>query len=119
MADQSYGTPSSFIIREITGLQRVLELQGRAMPYRGLKVGGDMRAEVTWYPGSPVGSLQILGPKEGETTIHGTWKDRFIMPSANGAGAAYWDDGTGGGVVQVHSGRLEAMRRPAALGACG
>lgn len=101
MADQSYGTPSSLLIREITGLQRVLELQGRAMPYRGFRVGGKMRAEFTAYPGSPVRSLQILGPEEDETPIHGEWKDRFIMPAAQGVGAAKWDDGTGAGVVQV------------------
>jgi hypothetical protein len=77
-AGQSYGTPSFFVMFETTGQQRVISLGGRALPYRPFEVSGDMRIETTWYPGNPIGTLQVLGASEGQTTITGMWKDRFI-----------------------------------------
>jgi len=73
------GDPTSFKIQEITGNNPLsLELFGRAMPYRGPKFTGEMRAEFTRYPGNPVATVQVLGANEGSTTFQGMWKDRFI-----------------------------------------
>lgn len=69
---------TSFTFQEITGEKRKLTLTGRALPYRPLSLSGTMRAEVTYYPGSPEPTLQMLGSTEEETTITGMWKDRFI-----------------------------------------
>lgn len=70
--------PTPLIIAEITGSKNNLILEGRALPYRPLTFEGTMRAEVTWYPGNPQGSLQMLGVQEQTTTINGMWKDRFM-----------------------------------------
>jgi hypothetical protein len=72
---------TSFTITELTGAQRQLVLQGRAMPYKPLTMKGTMRAEFTWYPGNTTASVQMLGSKEEPTTVSGKWKDRFIASS--------------------------------------
>ena len=69
---------TSFTFQELTGEKRRLSLTGRALPYRPLSLSGTMRAEVTYYPGSPEPTLQMLGSTEEETTITGMWKDKFI-----------------------------------------
>lgn len=88
---------SSFTIREVTGEQRTLSLAGRALPYQPFTLEGKQRAEFTRYPGNPVASVQMLGSDEGNTTITGMWKDRFIKPTtAEGepvtpSGVALWN----------------------------
>lgn len=67
-----------FIITELTGEKRELRLQGRALPYRPFTLTGSMRHELTWYAGSPEGTIQIQGSAEDSTTINGWWKERFI-----------------------------------------
>jgi len=37
-----------------------------------------MRHNLTWKAGSPIGTIQPLGPMEEPTTFHGIWKDRFV-----------------------------------------
>lgn len=69
---------TTFTLRELTGERRELDLTGRALPYRPLSLSGTMRAEVTYYPGSPEPTVQMLGSTEEETTIVGMWKDKFI-----------------------------------------
>jgi hypothetical protein len=68
----------SLIIKELTGERRVLRLTDRALPYRPIAFSGSQRAEFTHYAGSPVATVQILGPKENDTTLRGFWKDRYI-----------------------------------------
>ena len=70
--------PSTFVIREVTGDNHNLTLEGRCLPYRPVSFAGSMRAEFTWYPGNPVATVQMLGAKEEATSINGMWKDRFI-----------------------------------------
>ena len=80
--------PSTFTISEQTGQKRTLTLTDRALPYWGTwALESVMRATATWYPGNPVGSLQVLGSQKSNTTISGEWKDRFIANPAN-----YTDD---------------------------
>lgn len=70
--------PSAFVMQELTGAKRTLELRGRALPYQPFTLEGKMRADVTWYPGNPTATVQMLGTEEAPTTINGMWKDRFI-----------------------------------------
>lgn len=80
---------SAFTIRELTGQQREVRLRGRALPYQPLQFSGSQRVEMTWYPGSPNATAQVLGPTEDETTVNGVWKDRFLKSSPQqGAGDA-------------------------------
>jgi hypothetical protein len=83
MPETILDTVGSFTIRELTGSKRTLRLTSRALPYRPFELSGSQRHDITWYPGSPIGTLQNLGSKEEETTIRGYWKDRFIAASAN------------------------------------
>jgi len=68
----------SFFIKELTGEKREIELSGRALPYRPFTIAGEQAADVTWYPGNPIATVQPLGAREMETVIKGWWKDRFI-----------------------------------------
>lgn len=79
MADTDNIPGSSFTLAEEGGV--TLELKGRALPYLPLTVSGRQRAEFTWYPGSPQATVQMLGPEEGEISITGYWKDRFLAGS--------------------------------------
>ncbi len=69
---------SAFVIRELSGDKRTLKLTGRALPYRPFVLDGSQRNTIEWYPGSPVGTLQVYGAKEEATTITGQWKDVFL-----------------------------------------
>jgi nucleoid-associated protein YgaU len=77
-------------IEELTGQRRKLVLQERALPYRPLKMSGEQGHSLTWYPGNPVASIQILGAREDETTIEGQWKDRFIGRPLSRGSATVW-----------------------------
>lgn len=87
---------SALTIVEQTGEKRTLRLMGRALPYRPLTLSGTMRAEVTWYPGNPEASIQMLGSAEDECTINGFWKERFLstyeQTESGSATAATLDD---------------------------
>jgi len=69
---------SPFIIRELTGDKREFRLAGRALPYPPFTLSGKQRNSLTWYAGSPEGTIQMLGAEEEQTTINGKWKDRFL-----------------------------------------
>jgi hypothetical protein len=65
-------------IEEITGSKRIIRLTGRGLPFRPLPFSTEQRAPTDWLPGSPFGTLTVLGPTEKDTTIHGEWKDKFL-----------------------------------------
>ena len=74
---------SSFIIVELDGQRRMLELIGRALPYRPFSLSGSFDASFQKYPGNPVRTVQALGPTEKPTTIRGYWKDKYLgVPTA-------------------------------------
>lgn len=85
MPEGSFGTASTFTIRQLTGPGDTLVLQSRALPYRPIEFSGSMRAEFTWYQGNPQATVQISGSQEDETTVHGMWKDIFIGDPDNDA----------------------------------
>lgn len=79
----------TFFLQEVASTGDVVVLEQHALPFQPLEVVGEMRAEFTWYPGNPVATVQILGAKEGETTISGKWSDRFLgLAATNGRGIA-------------------------------
>jgi hypothetical protein len=69
---------TAFVIEEIAGQRRRIELGGRALPYQNVSWTGRTRTKQTWYPGNPVATLQVLGPELEPTKINGMWKDRFL-----------------------------------------
>src|SRR5262245_12238919 len=83
-----------FTVQELSGDGRTLELTSRALPYRPFTLEGEHRVEVTWYPGNPVGTAQVLGAKETTTSINGWWKDRFLGDVDVSAPALASVDGT-------------------------
>ncbi len=56
----------------------VLQLVGRALPFRGLEFQVTQRIKTTNYTGNPVATQQALGSKEEPTTISGAWKDYYL-----------------------------------------
>jgi hypothetical protein len=79
-------TAPSFSLETLTAPYRKLILTGRALPYQGLKVVGKMKIESIYYPGNPVATQQVIGSEEGDTTINGIWKDRFVAAGNNPGG---------------------------------
>ncbi len=86
MAD-SQGVP--FTIRVIEGdlsvaiLQDgqapgVLQLLGRAMPYRSLITGTVQRMKTRWYPGNPEATQQVIGPTLKPLSVNGKFEDRYL-----------------------------------------
>lgn len=57
---------------------RRITLRQRGLPNDPLKMSGEQRTVTTYYPGSSVATVQVLGPTWGTTTIGGIWKWRFI-----------------------------------------
>lgn len=68
------------VIRILDGVDAGTEirLEGRALPYWPIGYRTSQRTKLTYYPGNPVGTQQVLGPIDEATTINGVWKDRFL-----------------------------------------
>lgn len=78
-------TSSSFSFKELSGQQRILRLNGRALPYRPFRNTVRQRNDATMLPGYSRASITLLGPEDPPTTINGKWKNKYI--SANEADA--------------------------------
>lgn len=102
-----------FLIKEMTGEERTINLAGRALPYRPYTLTGSQRVELTWYPGNPVATAQVLGAAEDRTSINGIWKDRFIGED-NETIAATLDGGQLGSVVDLVA-AVDSFRRKGQL----
>lgn len=84
----------SFVIEELTGSRRRVELKDRALPHKPVGWPGQQRIERTDYPGNPVATLQVLGPVEGDLEIKGKWQDRYVGSAAVLTGwDSYVEDG--------------------------
>lgn len=70
---------SPFIIEELTGERRSVQLVDRALPYRPYTLKTSQRLTTTWYPGNPIATSQLYGAKEDPTTLDGMWKDKYIQ----------------------------------------
>jgi hypothetical protein len=82
--------PSTFTITTLRAQQGnlvpdspVLQLRGRALPHQPFTLEGTMRADLTWYPGNAVASIQMLGAEEKPTSVAGAWKDKFIRSTTD------------------------------------
>lgn len=69
---------TAMTIRELTGDQRTIRLTGRSLPHRPFELSGSQRHSLDWYPGSPIGTLQVFGAKEEGSTFRGRWCDKFL-----------------------------------------
>lgn len=74
-------TSSSFSFKEMSGQQRILRLNGRALPYRPFRTVVRQRHDATMLPGYSRASLTLLGPEDPPTEIRGKWKDKYISPN--------------------------------------
>lgn len=76
-----------FSIEELSGQKRLVELTGRALPYRPFELGVAQRLTTTWNPGYAEATATVLGVMYDPTTVNGMWKDRFIQtPSGESVG---------------------------------
>ncbi len=80
MADQILTQAQPFVITPLEGelANTDIRLEGRALPYQGVAFSTEQRISTTYYPGNPVATQQTMGPVEKNTTIKGTWKDKFL-----------------------------------------
>jgi hypothetical protein len=70
---------SSIEVQQIEGDRPItLLIRARAMPYPGGSWEGEQHSKLTFYPGNPVATQQVLGSRESPTTFEGTWKQRFM-----------------------------------------
>lgn len=67
-----------FKIQELSGRKRTVWLTERAKPYGPIVWEGEQRVKVTFPAGNPHGFATVQGPTEGETTIEGYWKDKYL-----------------------------------------
>lgn len=75
-------TPA-FEIRELNGRRRHVSLTQRALPYRPLTFEGEQRVTTFNPPGNPEGYGTVMGPTEGDTTVEGYWKDKYLNYAEN------------------------------------
>ena len=67
-----------FLIEELTGQQRSVALTGWALPRQNVGFGRRNRTKKRTYAGNPVATVQVLGPELDDSTIEGTWSDRYL-----------------------------------------
>lgn len=72
------GEKLTFARANTSDLNFSMELTQRGLPLETLEINGKMRTEFTWYAGSPVATVQVLGAEEDDISLHGYWKERFI-----------------------------------------
>lgn len=84
------GDVTDFVVEVLEGplTGARLTLKDRSLPYRAsaggsISYGQSQRSKLTWYPGNPVASQQIVGPTLDPTTINGVWKDRYLGDDAS------------------------------------
>lgn len=67
-----------FVIEQLTGPKRVLELLGGCLPNKGYAVGGVQATAKERNPGNPYAVQHVYGPDEDDTEITGFWTDAFM-----------------------------------------
>ena len=77
----------ALVIRETTGQRRTIALTSRGLPLGPLELEGEQRVKIVNPAGNPEGWGNVMGPKEGETSISGFWKDKFIGDTSRGGKA--------------------------------
>ena len=78
MSGYTQGQPFTIEVLDGPDKGATIALEGRALPYRGVSFETTQRSKLTWYPGNPVATQQIMGPVESPTIVTGQWKDRFL-----------------------------------------
>lgn len=96
--------PPILVIAELTGHQRVVQLSGRALPYRpNFRFAAEQNIDEGKYTGFPRVNQTVLGASERETEINGTWKDRFLGDTSAGPQASVEDFVPDGVAVSIDS----------------
>lgn len=95
------GASSSLVIEELgVSSPRKLVLVGSGLPNKPASWAGSTAITTTWYQGNPVGTQQVLGPREDPSTWGGTWARTMLSRSP-----ARWTN-TDGVEVQVVQPRI-------------
>jgi hypothetical protein len=80
------------VITELTGHGRIIQLSGRALPYKGsLKFTSEQRIDEGEHTGYPRINQTVLGGREMPTEMNGAWKDRFLGDVSGGPQAILQD----------------------------
>lgn len=69
--------PTALTIFATDGTTLTLDTDA-AMPEQGFDAGVSLRSVETWYPGSSLPSVQIMGTREEPITIKGQWRDSLL-----------------------------------------
>lgn len=72
---ESLADGQGFILQELAGEERRVLLGGPDSPERGVEIAGELRSQVTWYPGASAASTQILGTREEPIVLTGRLRD--------------------------------------------
>jgi hypothetical protein len=73
---------STFTIEEITGSRGwSVTLTGAALPHQGAGWEAENRLPTEFYQGNPVGTQQVIGPKEGPSHWEGLWHRTMLLRS--------------------------------------
>ena len=104
-----FRTGTAFVITELTGEKRTITMKGRGLPKRPFTLSGSMRTDLSWYAGSPEGTLQIMGASLDPTTISGKWSDKFlsIFSEEEDVQAAFGTDHIAGQPVRFENDRQD------------
>ena len=65
-------------IEELNGARRKVTLRGAGLPHTGASWGVKQNAPVTWFPGNPEGSQQVLGGQVLPADWEGSWKRTLL-----------------------------------------
>jgi hypothetical protein len=85
VAPPSTATGFPMTITEVGGKRRQVTLQGESLPFRGVAFGVELRSEVTYFPGNPIGQVQVLGPTWTDTELTGRWCDSKLTRAGSKA----------------------------------
>lgn len=67
-----------FVIEQLTGPKRRLELLDGCLPFKGYGIGGVQASAKERNPGNPYAVQHVYGPDEDDTEVTGYWTDAFM-----------------------------------------
>lgn len=76
--DLDYLLSNVLTIDELAGKQRYVTLRGGGLPFVGAAWGVKQNSPITWYPGNPEGSQQVLGGQMLPSDWEGEWKRTLL-----------------------------------------
>jgi hypothetical protein len=100
----------AFVITELTGPKREIQLFDRALPYQKLEMGREQRHVKREYAGSRVATIQVMGVSILNWEAEGMWKTRFLGAGHNVELKNFPDIPNDGGRITAED-LVDAMQR--------